>query len=202
MEMEEKASYGASSADMAEAATEAPKLDDAAAPVAASAPPAAAEPMPIASTLASPILRKAMAAKSASQAADSLQTFTKKEAADMSSRTLAGRVAGVSVANTSMPTAPAIYPAPVGGTTALHEYLRRSATEFDPEINNLRLNGNVRVKFLVGADGKLSNLKVSRGLRADYDAEALRIVCEGPAWTPGIAGGKRAPIPMEVTVPF
>ena len=64
------------------------------------------------------------------------------------------------------------------------------------------MTGTVRVQFVVGADGRLSNLKVTRGLRADYDAEAVRIVCEGPAWQPGIAGGRRAPLVMEVTVPF
>ncbi|WP_201977716.1 zf-HC2 domain-containing protein [Hymenobacter rubidus] len=106
------------------------------------------------------------------------------------------------VVNTPMPTAPAISPAPVGGSLAFREYLRREASQFESEINNLRLSGTVRVQFTVEADGKLSHLKVTRGLRKDYDDEALRLVCEGPAWQPGIAGGKRAPLPMEVTVPF
>jgi hypothetical protein len=106
------------------------------------------------------------------------------------------------VPNTPMPTTPAINPAPVVGTIAFREYLRREAAAFDPEINNLRLSGTVRIRFVVGADGKLSHLKVMRGLRKDYDDEALRLVCEGPTWQPGIASGKRAPLPMEVTVPF
>lgn len=107
-----------------------------------------------------------------------------------------------SVPATPMPAAPAINPAPVVGTMAFREYLRREASGFIPEINNLRQSGTVRVRFVVGADGKVSDLKVMRGLRKDYDDEALRIVCEGPAWQPGIAGGKRAPLPVEVTVPF
>lgn len=101
-----------------------------------------------------------------------------------------------------MPAAPAIRPAPVGGSPALRDYLRREAAAFEPESPAQRLTGTVRIKFVVGADGKLSDLKVTRGLRADYDAEALRMVCEGPAWQPGIAGGRRAPLPMEITVPF
>ncbi|MBD2769782.1 energy transducer TonB [Hymenobacter sp. BT664] len=119
-----------------------------------------------------------------------------------SAEIVAGGLAPARVANTPMPAAPAIAPAPVGGTLALREYLRREAGGFVPEANASRLDGNVRVRFVVGPDGKLSDLKVTRGLRADYDAEALRIVCEGPAWQPGIAGGRRAPLPMEVTVPF
>ncbi|GAB3574471.1 energy transducer TonB [Hymenobacter daeguensis] len=106
------------------------------------------------------------------------------------------------VRNTPMPVTPAINPAPVGGTPALRDYLRREASQFVPEINNLRISGTVRIRFMVEADGKLSHIKVVRGMRKDYDDEALRLLCEGPAWQPGIAGGKRAPLPMEVTVPF
>ena len=114
---------------------------------------------------------------------------------------LAG-LAAARVANTPMPAAAPINPAPVGGTVALRDYLRREAAEFQPEINALHLTGTVRIQFVVGADGKVSNLKVVRGLRPDYDAEALRIVCDGPVWQPGIAAGRRTALPMEITVPF
>ena len=106
------------------------------------------------------------------------------------------------VAATPMPAAPTITPAPVGGSRALREYLRREAASFEPELNAIRLTGTVRLRVLVGADGKITELKVTRGLRPDYDAEALRLVCDGPAWQPGIAGGRRAALPVEVVVPF
>jgi anti-sigma factor ChrR (cupin superfamily) len=117
-------------------------------------------------------------------------------------KALAPDLSAARVANTPMPAAPAIAPAPVGGTSALRDYLRREAAAFVPDNNAPRLTGSVRIKFVVGTDGKLSDLKITRGLRADYDAEALRIVCEGPAWQPGVAGGRRAPLATEVTVPF
>ena len=110
--------------------------------------------------------------------------------------------ATVHVANTPMPAALAINPAPVKGKGALSDYLRRAAIKFEPKPGFSPLNGTVRVKFIVEADGKLSNLKVVRGLRSDYDSEALRMLCDGPAWRPGVAGGRRAPLPMEVAVSF
>ena len=84
----------------------------------------------------------------------------------------------------------------------MREYIRKTALEFEPEARAMRLTGLVHVKFTIGADGKLTDFKVTRGLRDDYDAEAIRIISEGPAWQPGVAGGRRAPLPMEVTVPF
>jgi len=54
----------------------------------------------------------------------------------------------------------------------------------------------------VEADGRLTELKVTRGLRPDYDAEALRLVSEGPAWQPGVAVGRRTALPVKVVVPF
>ena len=106
------------------------------------------------------------------------------------------------VANTPMPATMAIAPAPVAGTPALREYLRRTASKFELEDGAKPLSGVVRLRFIVGADGTLSNLQVVRGMRADYDEEALRMICEGPAWRPGIAGGRRAALPMEITVSF
>ena len=110
--------------------------------------------------------------------------------------------AAAMVANTPMPAAVAIAPAPVTGTPALRDYLRREAAKFELEEGAKPLNGVVRLRFVVGADGKLSNLQVVRGMRADYDEEALRLVCEGPAWRPGIAGGRRAALPVELTISF
>ncbi|MBF9235882.1 energy transducer TonB [Hymenobacter sp. BT683] len=142
-------------------------------------------------------------------AADTLATLRSEAVASQSAKAkavetapMAANSAAARVANTPMPAAPSIKPAPVGGSVALREYLRSEAAAFEPETPAIRLTGTVRLKFVVGADGKLSDLKVTRGLRADYDAEALRIVCDGPAWQPGISGGRRAPLPMELTVPF
>lgn len=117
-------------------------------------------------------------------------------------KSMAASNAAAYVPATPMPAGPALAPAPVGGTLALRAYLSREAAGFLPEPNAQRLTGTVRVRLVVSADGKITQLKVARGLRPDYDAEALRIVCEGPAWQPGVAGGQRAALPIELAVPF
>ncbi|TVT41338.1 hypothetical protein FNT36_07745 [Hymenobacter setariae] len=101
-----------------------------------------------------------------------------------------------------MPAAPPIAPAPAGGYSALREKLRRAAAEFQPEAGERPLSGSVQLRLTIGADGKIQQIKVLHGLRADYDEEAQRLVCEGPSWIPGISGGRRAAQVVDVTVPF
>jgi outer membrane biosynthesis protein TonB len=101
-----------------------------------------------------------------------------------------------------MPAAPKVPPAPLGGYAALREKLRREATEFKPEEGERSLSGTVQLRLTIGADGRIQQTKVLRGLRADYDEEAQRLVCDGPGWVPGISGGKRAPLEIDIAVPF
>jgi len=140
--------------------------------------------------------------------ADTLQAEEAKNTADVAASAKAKRMAKTVAADegprpaAAMPAGPSIAPAPMGGTVAWREYLRRSATQFDPVINAGRLSGSVHVRFTVGEDGRISNVKVTRGLRPDYNAEAQRIICEGPAWQPGIANGRRSPLTVDAIVPF
>lgn len=106
------------------------------------------------------------------------------------------------VRNDGMPAARKIAPMPAGGMVSFRENLRREAAEFVPEGAEGRLSGTVQLRLTIGADGKLEAISILRGLRADYDAEAQRLVCEGPAWVPGISGGRRAAQQVDVAVPF
>ena len=126
---------------------------------------------------------------------------------------LQGRAAGIALrANApaaptlvraeAMPAGPAIPPAPVGGYSTWREKVRREAVEFKPELPEQPLSGTVQLRLLIGADGKIQEIRVLHGLRADYDAEAQRLVCDGANWVPGIGGGKRAAQPVDVAVPF
>lgn len=103
----------------------------------------------------------------------------------------------------AMPPPPALPASPTGGYTALREYLKKSAAEFEPESRNgARQSGRVLVRLHLGADGKIEQAEAMRKLRPDYDAEAIRLLQEGPTWVPGISAGRRAAQVVEVPVVF
>jgi protein TonB len=47
------------------------------------------------------------------------------------------------------------------------------------------IQGRVLLQFVVGADGKVSNVKVVRGVDPSLDKEAVRVVQSSPKWEPG-----------------
>ena len=47
------------------------------------------------------------------------------------------------------------------------------------------VQGRVMLQFTVGADGKVSNVKVLRGVDPSLDKEAVRVVSMSPKWKPG-----------------
>jgi len=171
-------------ADLAVMQTErAAETQDRAAPVAAAAPaPAAGRAQPAAvapDTVATGMLATAKMSKAKSNA-------LREESADR---------------KVSLPPAVIISPQPVGGYRALREYLHHEK-DFKPEAPAQALEGSVRLKFTVTAAGKLENFKILKGMRDDYDAEAIRLLCEGPAWQPGAANGRRADQVVEISVVF
>lgn len=163
----------------------------------------AATPVPMAAPAATEIAApQAVVAAAPQPEADSSVTALGEVAISRFSSKAKAFESSALVRDKAMLAVPAIAPAPAKGTSALRDYLRREAAEFELDEGAKPLSGTVRLRFTVEADGKLSNIRVVRGIRADYDEEALRMVCEGPAWRPGIANGRRAALPMEITVSF
>lgn len=111
---------------------------------------------------------------------------------------LQGRTAGVSVessANTTIGEDMAYRePAPVTGFTAFENYLKTKTINPDNKYN-----GTVRVSFIVMPDGSLQDFKILRHLNEACDAEAIRVIKEGPAWAPA---SDRKPTRVKVRVKF
>ena len=96
--------------------------------------------------------------------------------------------------------APAIIPAePIAGRRAYRKYLKE----------NLRLpagsegeRGKVVLGFTVTATGMIRNVQVLKSLCPACDAEAIRLIEEGPAWKPATQAGTPIPQQVKVSVPF
>ncbi|WP_159451917.1 TonB family protein [Hymenobacter roseosalivarius] len=100
-----------------------------------------------------------------------------------------------------MPVPPAVGPTPTGGLPAFHQYLKEEL-EYPERARQERTEGTVKLKFTVTANGAIEDLKIVRGLSKECDTEALRLVREGPAWFPGITGGRRTAQQVRLLVPF
>lgn len=62
------------------------------------------------------------------------------------------------------------------------------------------IQGRVYVQFVVEADGRLTNVRVSRGVDPALDKEAIRVIENSPKWNPGKQRGK--PVRVSYTFPI
>ena len=64
------------------------------------------------------------------------------------------------------------------------------------------VTGRVIVNFIVGRDGKITQIKVVRGIGSGCDEEAIRVLKKMPPWTPGQMGGKAVPVYFTFPITF
>jgi TonB family protein len=89
-------------------------------------------------------------------------------------------------------------PAFPGGDRARSQYLARQIN-YPAEARRNGEEGFVVLDFVVGADGKLRNVVIIRGVSRSIDAEALRIVRTMPAWAPAERQG--VPVAVRYSLP-
>lgn len=72
---------------------------------------------------------------------------------------------------------------PYGGRRAYDKYLKNSLHYPQQALDN-QIKGRVTVQFTVRTDGSLDEFSVVKGLGYGCDEEVIRLVKEGPKWTP------------------
>ncbi|WP_163265174.1 energy transducer TonB [Dysgonomonas sp. 216] len=85
-----------------------------------------------------------------------------------------------------------------GGHEALLKFIGRNL-KYPQESIEKGIEGRVIVRFVVSAEGKVTDIVVMRGLDKACDAEAIRVVEAMPDWIPGMQDGK--PVPVYFTLP-
>ena len=88
-----------------------------------------------------------------------------------------------------------------GGMGAVMQYLSTNI-KYPMEAENKGIQGRVICTFIVGADGSISNVKVSRSVDPLLDNEAVRVIKSMPKWNPGKINGKPCRVKFTLPVTF
>lgn len=88
-----------------------------------------------------------------------------------------------------------------GGKAELAKYLS-SNLRYPTIAAETGIEGRVIVKFVVGKDGKISNVKVVRPLDPSCDKEAIRVVKSMSAWVPGRQNGNAVAVYFTLPIYF
>lgn len=64
------------------------------------------------------------------------------------------------------------------------------------------VQGTVLVEFVIEKDGKVTNVKVLKGISEELDAEAIKVVSASPKWKPGKVSGNKVRASITVPVDF
>ncbi len=86
-----------------------------------------------------------------------------------------------------------------GDSNKFREYIAKNLRYPEVAAEN-GIQGRVFVQFVVEPDGRVSNVKVVRGVDPALDKEAIRVVENSPKWKPGKQRGK--PVRVSFTFPI
>jgi len=87
-----------------------------------------------------------------------------------------------------------------GGTAALRRFLERNlGNPRDLESGELI---SVKVKVVVGYDGKLKNFELVQDGGTEFNNEVIRVLKKMPAWVPGKSKGQNVSVYYTIPVKF
>jgi periplasmic protein TonB len=88
-----------------------------------------------------------------------------------------------------------------GGESALYTFLGENI-KYPQMAKESGIQGRVFVTFVVERDGRVTDVRVLRGIGGGCDEEAIRVVQSMPKWTPGKQRGKSVRVQYNLPVKF
>ena len=64
------------------------------------------------------------------------------------------------------------------------------------------IQGTVTVEFVIEKDGKVTGVRVLKGVSEELDAEAVKVVSASPKWKPGKVSGSKVRSSISIPVEF
>jgi protein TonB len=86
-----------------------------------------------------------------------------------------------------------------GGFEALAKFIGKNM-KYPAQARRMGIEGSVFVSFVVDKEGNISDPQVIKGISADCDKEAIRVVKAMPPWKPGKQNGK--PVKSRFVLPI
>jgi len=86
-----------------------------------------------------------------------------------------------------------------GGEAAMYAFLRENMV-YPTVARENGIAGKVFVRFTVQANGRVTDVRVVRGIGGGCDEESIRVVRSMPPWKPGVQSGR--PVAVEFTLPI
>jgi periplasmic protein TonB len=68
------------------------------------------------------------------------------------------------------------------------------------EAKKQGVKGNVFVQFIVEKDGKITNIKVIKGLGSGCDEAVIQCLQKAPRWIPGMQNGKNVRVQKTLAI--
>jgi TonB family protein len=88
-----------------------------------------------------------------------------------------------------------------GGDTTLLKYIADS-THYPKDAKTQAIQGKVIVRFMIKANGSVSEVSVLKGVSPSLDEESIRVVKTLPKFTPGKLNGKTVPVWYMIPISF
>ena len=88
-----------------------------------------------------------------------------------------------------------------GGDMELMKFLR-DHIKYPEKARADKVVGMVVVNFVVNSFGKIEKIKVERGVNAELDAEAVRVISDMPDWSPGKQHGTAVDVAYTIPIQF
>jgi protein TonB len=89
----------------------------------------------------------------------------------------------------------------MGGQDSLNRFIKYHL-KYPAAARKTQIKGVVHLKFIVEADGHITNTEIIRGLGFGCDEEALRVVNKFPKWKPGRQSGKNLRVQYFLPIRF
>ena len=88
-----------------------------------------------------------------------------------------------------------------GGAEDLMRYIQQNV-KYPQMARETGITGTVFVQFVVGKDGRISDVRILRGIGGGCDEEAIRVIKSMPTWKAGKQNGVHVPVYFKMPIKF